>query len=224
MGIKSVINTERLYWLGRYTERVYTTLILFSKSFDSLIEQGIDSHAEFCRALEISDIYADKDDFIAKYAFSLDDENSINSNLMRAYDNAIELRQEIGSDTLSYIQMAVYEMRNAEKSDAPLLNFQTVADCLLAFWGCVDDQIDDENTRNIIKIGKRVERLDLYARLRRPKADIEREIFRLAGRIDRTELIYNHSTIQRLKQLVASQNTDYEAVVRTVEGIMECEA
>ena len=42
-----------------------------------------------------------------------------------------------------------------------MLHFQKITDAILAFWGCVDDQIDDENTRNIIKIGKRVERLDL---------------------------------------------------------------
>ena len=39
MGIKSVMNTDRLFWLGRYTERVYTTLNLFSKSIDDLIER-----------------------------------------------------------------------------------------------------------------------------------------------------------------------------------------
>lgn len=39
MGIKSVVNADRLYWLGRYSERVYTTLKLFARSFDQLIEQ-----------------------------------------------------------------------------------------------------------------------------------------------------------------------------------------
>lgn len=71
------------------------------------------------------------------------------------------------------------------RSDAPLLYFQKITDAILAFWGCVDDQIDDENTRNIIKIGKRVERLDLYARLKKSPTAIRREINRLAGRISR---------------------------------------
>ncbi|WP_243159453.1 alpha-E domain-containing protein [Clostridium sp. SM-530-WT-3G] len=34
MGIISIEQSDRLYWLGRYTERVYTTLRIFSKSFD----------------------------------------------------------------------------------------------------------------------------------------------------------------------------------------------
>ena len=120
MGIKSVMNTDRLYWLGRYSERVYTTLKLFSISFDTLIEQYAEDYRSFCESIEIPDIYRDKDDFIDRYAFSPEDTNSIISNLQRAYDNAIELREEIGSETLSFIQIAIYEMNAAMRSDAPL--------------------------------------------------------------------------------------------------------
>ena len=115
MGIKSVMNTDRLFWLGRYSERVYTTLKLFSLSFDSLIEQNGDDHRAFCQSLEIPDIYSDKDDFIDRYPFSLEVPDSIFSNLQRAYDNAIELREEIGSETLSFVQMAIYEMKSAKR-------------------------------------------------------------------------------------------------------------
>lgn len=220
MGIKSVINADRLYWLGRYSERVYTTVKLFSLSFDSLIERFGGDHASFCETLEIPNIYADKDDFIAKYAFSLEDPNSIVSNLTRAHDNAIELREEIGSEALSFIQMAVYEMQRAKDSDNPLIHFMKVTDYLLAFWGIVDDQIDDENTRNIIKVGKRVERLDLCARLHRDHTAIVREVQRLAGRIDRTDLIYNREVIENLKALSSAEELDYPAIIREVEGIL----
>ena len=222
MGIKSVMNTDRLYWLGRYSERVYTTLKLFSISFDTLIEQYGEDHQEFCRSLEIPNIYRDKDDFIDTYAFSLDDPNSIISNLHRAYDNAIELREEIGSETLSFIQIAIYEMNYAKASDAPLLHFQKITDALLAFWGCVDDQIDDENTRNIIKIGKRVERLDLYARLEKDRSAIRREVNRLAGRISRTDLIYRKEDLQKLKDLAEEPELRYRDIILTVEQLVEC--
>lgn len=53
--------------------------------------------------------------------------------MMRAYDNAIELRGEIGSDTLSYIQLAVYEMNRAKLSEAPLTGLQKVVDNIAAF-------------------------------------------------------------------------------------------
>ena len=222
MGIKSITNTGRLYWLGRYSERVYTTLKLFSISFDTLIEQYAEDYRSFCESIEIPDIYRDKDDFIDRYAFSPEDPNSIISNLQRAYDNAIELREEIGSETLSFIQIAIYEMNAAKLSDAPLLHFQKITDAILAFWGCVDDQIDDENTRNIIKIGKRVERLDLYARLKKSPTAIRREINRLAGRISRTDLIYSKDDLQTLKDLAAAPEPDYREIIRIVEQLVEC--
>lgn len=87
------------------------------------------------------------------------------SNLKRAYDNAIVLREEIGSESLSHIQLAIYEMQKAGMSEAPMLEFQKVLDNLMAFWGIVDDEIASENVRNILKVGKRVERIDLYGRL-----------------------------------------------------------
>lgn len=222
MGIKSVMNTDRLYWLGRYSERVYTTLKLFSISFDTLIEQYAEDYRSFCESIEIPDIYRDKDDFIDRYAFSPEDTNSIISNLQRAYDNAIELREEIGSETLSFIQIAIYEMNAARRSDAPLLYFQKITDAILAFWGCVDDQIDDENTRNIIKIGKRVERLDLYARLKKSPTAIRREINRLAGRISRTDLIYSKDDLQMLRDLGTAPEPDYREIIRIVEQLVEC--
>lgn len=221
MGIKSVINADRLFWLGRYSERVYTTVKLFSLSFDSLIEQLGSDYASFCESLEIPNIYSNKDDFIAKYAYSPEDPNSIVSNLTRAHDNGIELREEIGSEALSFIQMAVYDMQRAEQSDNPVIYFQKVTDHLLAFWGIVDDQIDDENTRNIIKAGKRVERLDLCARLGRDRTAIDREVKRLAGRITRTDLMYNPEVLENLKTLSAAEQLDYPAIIREVERIME---
>lgn len=220
MGTKSIINTDRLYWLGRYSERVYTTLKLFSSRFDSLIEQFGADYASFCTSLEIPNIYADKDDFIHSYAFSLTNPDSILANLTRAYDNAVELREEIGSETLAYIQLALYEMQRAELSDSPLIEFQRVADDILAFWGIVDDQIDDENTRNIIKVGKRVERLDLYARLKRDRTSIVREVSRLAGRIDRCELVYRPEALAQLVTLSRAETLNYPAIVREAETLL----
>ena len=39
MGIISLDQVDHLYWLGRYTERVYTILKIYAKSFDLMIEE-----------------------------------------------------------------------------------------------------------------------------------------------------------------------------------------
>ena len=76
MGIVSVENTDRLYWLGRYSERVYTTIKLFAVSYDSMIDKYA-SYDEFCRKLDIPNIYNSTDDFLARYCFDECDPNSI---------------------------------------------------------------------------------------------------------------------------------------------------
>ncbi|MDD7739285.1 MAG: alpha-E domain-containing protein [Fusicatenibacter sp.] len=221
MGIISVENTDRLYWLGRYSERVYTTIRLFSDSFDEMIDSYFDSYELFCKRLDIPNIYTSSEDFIARYCFDPKDPNSIYSNLTRAYDNCITLREEIGSECVSYIQLAMYDMNRAGVSEAPLIELQKVVDNILAFWGMVDDSIDSENVRNIIKVGKRVERLDLYGRLRLDAEKMEREVDRLAGRIPRTCLKYRKEALPRLKELVESSEIDYYGIVKEVESILE---
>ena len=163
MGIISVENLDRLFWLGRYSERVYTSARLFADSFDRMIDMDMDNYAAFCRQLDIPNIYSSREDFCNRYISDENDPNSIYSNLMRAYDNAIVLRNEIGSEPITYIQLSVYDMKKSRVSRAPLVGLQKVEDNILAFWGIVDDMIENENIRNVIKIGKRIERLDRTA-------------------------------------------------------------
>lgn len=221
MGVKSINNTDRLYWLGRYSERVYTTLRLYGRSYDQMIEEMEGGYEGFCKSLEIPNIYTSAENFQVRYPFDETDVNSIMSNLIRAYDNAIELREEIGSEALSYIQLAIYAMQKAKMSLSPMIEFQRVLDDLLAFWGIVDDQILDENTRNIIKVGKRVERLDLYGRLRLEREEIVREICRLEGRIDRCQIRYRKESITALKKLAQEEEMNYRQIVTEIEKILE---
>ena len=221
MGIISVEQTDRLFWLGRYSERVYTTLRLYSDSYDRLIDMDSYDYAAFCRRLDIPDVYGSKEKFKERYPFDEEDTNSILSNLLRAYDNAIVLREEIGSETLSYIQLAIYDMQKAKVSRAPLIEMQSVIDNLLAFWGIADDIIDSEQTRNIIKAGKRVERVDLFGRLHLPAANITREVHRLLPRIERSGIRYHEEGLERLKNLVETGETDYYKVVYEVEHLLE---
>ncbi len=220
MGIISVENTDRLYWLGRYTERVYSTIKIFETRFDSMIDVDEMEYSAFCESQDIPNIYDSKEDFSRKYCFSLEDENSIFSNLMCAYDNAIVLREEIGSDTLSYIQLAVYAMNQAAISKAPLIGLQKVTDNIAAFWGMADDDIDESSIRNMIRVGKLVERIDLYARLKEPSEKIRREARRLSNRIDKSTMRYSVKTMAYLNYLVQLDDLPYETLIESVEKLV----
>ena len=220
MGIMSVENTDRLLWLGRYSERVYTTLRLFSNYFDSMIDMNGDKYEEFCRSQDIPNIYTSLEDFSRRYCFDAEDINSIYSNLMRAYDNAIVLREEIGSETLSYIQLAVYAMNKAATQDAPLLTLQKVSDNIAAFWGIADDTIDDSQVRDLIKLGKRIERIDIYGRLHMKKDELKREVKRLNTRIGTLALRYDHKKLMHINYLVEEDEPDYKLIVEEVEALI----
>ncbi len=209
MGIISVEQADHLYWLGRYTERVYTTLRVYFQSFDTMIDEKADSYQKFCESVDIPNIYISKDN-----------PDSIISNLNRAYDNAVVLRESIGSETLSYIQLAIYDMNKAAISSSPLIELQQLLDHILAFWGIADDSIDSEQVRNIIKAGKRIERVDIYARLGASKGELTREVHRMLPRVIRSGIAYNEAKLKRVKELVESSSLDYYMIVSNVEAII----
>lgn len=220
MGIISVERADRLFWLGRYTERVYTTLKLYSNSLDELIDGTADRYGDFCSRLEIPDVYGSKETFETKYPFDEANPDSIMSNLNRAYDNAIELRDELGSEVIAFIQLAIYDMKKAKISKAPLIEMQGVMDNIVAFWGIADDSIDSEYARNMIKAGKRIERIDLYGRWGIAQKELIREVHRLIPRLERSGLTYDKEKLMVLKDLAETSPVDYHQVVLEVESIV----
>lgn len=221
MGIVSREQVDRLYWLGRYTERVYTTLKMYARSFDMMIDSSKNNYVDFCTSIDIPNIYEDRTDFLRRYPFDPENPDSIISNLTRAYDNAIELRESIGSETLAFIQLAIYEMNRAAESKSPMIELQKVTDNLLAFYGIVDDQIDSENIRNTIKAGKRIERIDMYARLGVKQTELQRETNRMIPRVQKSGVKYDEEKLTAIRELVAADTLDYYKIVDTVETIMQ---
>ena len=205
MTVLSLENSDRLLWLGRYSERVYTGLRDFCEKIDIMNDETS---------------YESKKEFVKNFCFDEKNPSSIRSSLLRAYDNAIVLRDEIGSETFSYVQLAVYEMNNAEKSKTPMLNFQKVIDNIAAFWGMADDKIEDEHVRGIIKLGKRIERVDLYARMNADEKDIKREICRLTYRITKTGLRYNAENLEKLKTIANENKINNSEILRAVENLI----
>ncbi|MCM1157506.1 MAG: alpha-E domain-containing protein [Bacteroidales bacterium] len=220
MGIISVEQADHLFWLGRYTERVYTTLRLYFPRFDSMIDEKVDSYQTFCESIDIPNIYLSKEDFLRRYPFDAENPDSIISNLNRAYDNAIVLRESIGSETLSYIQLAVYDINKAAVSKSPLIELQYLLDHILSFWGVADDQIDSEQVRNMIKAGKRIERIDMYARLKKSQEELIREVCRMIPRVERSGLAYHRDRLEEVKRLVENPDLDYYKIVSNVEAII----
>ena len=134
------------------------------------------------------------------------------SNLLCPYDHAVVMSNEISSETLSYIQMAVNYMEQGRESSAPMLKLQEVFDCIFAFWGSADDFVESETTRNILKFGRSVERLDLYTRFSFSPTLIKKEFSILLNRLYKVGVDCNIDAINTLMNIILEKDeySDYD--------------
>ncbi|MGN1134349.1 MAG: alpha-E domain-containing protein [Oscillospiraceae bacterium] len=173
MGNVALSKCSCLFWLGRYTERVFTTLNTFFKYYDNMIDKDPEVYKKYLAAIGVPDTYKGKDDFLYRYAFDMKIPDSIISNLERALGNGIVLRQEIKSSSLSYLQLAIDKMKNSIATTMFRYDLMFVHDNLYAFWGCIENNMTDDKAKNIIYLGKAIERLDLFVRLEYPVEDLK---------------------------------------------------
>lgn len=211
---------DNLYWLGRYTERVYQSIVMYMKTYDKLIDQDASFYKQECKRMNIIDTFESSRDFAWKIAFDENNPVSIMSNLTRAYDNAMIMRDEISTEALAYIHLAMAELRRAMASEAPLLELQNIVDMTYAFWGSIDDKMDNESARNTVKAGKRIERLDILLRREAGREDLAREMNRLVSRIDSTELPYNRKALLYAAAMIEDEDAEYEDIKRMVMDIL----
>lgn len=207
MGIISIKSTDNLFWLGRYVERVYTTLRIFTEYYDRMIDKDESAYEDFCSKLGIPNSYSYKQEFINKFLFDENDINSVMSNILCAYDNAVVMRNELSSETMSYILMAVDALKRGKSSSAPMLKLQEVFDCIFAFWGCADDYVESETTRNILKFGRSVERLDLYTRFSYPPKLIKKEFSILLNRLYKVGVECNIDATNKLMNIILEKDS-----------------
>lgn len=206
MGIITIDKSDHLFWLGRYTERVHTTLKYYLKTADMMLDSDPNYYAVLCKKIGIADIYGSGENFRKRYPFDENDSNSIISSLNKAYDNAIVMRDYIGTETMAYIQLAIDDIKMAEKSNSPIADLIIVIDHILAFWGCVNDIIDDEQIRNIIKLGKGMERLDLYLSLDNPSYEIKKEYKTMKGFLNKAKLRYDESILYTIDNMLSESD------------------
>ena len=133
------------------------------------------------------------------------------------------IEQEVAPITISVNESTIH-IKNAEKMVIEIYNMAGVK-VVTQRIDSSDKAIELDNLPKgcyIIKIGKRVERIDLYARLRRDRTDIQRDIRRLSWRICRTDLIYSQEGLRRLEELAEAPEPDYEEIIRVVDALVEC--
>lgn len=207
MGIISIEKSNRLIWLGRYTERAFTIARTLMYCYDDMIDKDEFAYRLFLDRLGLPYIYGSREVFINRYFFDPEDPNSLVSSMGRALDNGIVMREELTSESLCYLQMSLDALLSGKDSSAPLLVLQDILDNILSFWGAADDYMFDEDCRNLMKSGKYVERMDLYVRLCFPYRDLEKEVRKLVSRLHKVKFAINEASVQRIIELTADEET-----------------
>ncbi|MDR0842338.1 MAG: alpha-E domain-containing protein [Acidobacteriota bacterium] len=180
--------TNRLFWLGRYNERVYTSVKFAVALYDRSIDGPPADYADVCRRLDIPCPYSGATEFFRSFFFDAANPDSIAQSADRMLGNGMVLREVISSTTLSYLQMAVNALTLAAVSVSPALELQWVLDDIMAFRGSCEDCIVDETARNIIKCGISVERVSMFERLGIQREESALELLKLVNRMAKTKL------------------------------------
>lgn len=167
--IISAAKANRLYWLGRYEDRVYMTLHLLNKCYDKMIDGHPDDYSGFWKKLDAVGAYQTNDAFTFGMLYDEANPSSVISAQMNAMNNAILLREDILSETLSYLEMSVALMKRCrDRREMNISILQPIIDWSLAFWGSAEQRLQNHKALDIMMIGRNVENLDMQLRFDYP--------------------------------------------------------
>ena len=208
----SLEHSDRLYWLGRYTERVFTTLKALQGLYDKMLDKKR-CYKDFLDYFGLDNVYESNREFIRSFLYDKNNPSSVAFSLERAYDNGIVLREEISTEALSFLQLSKDTLEKSENSENTRLSLLPLEDLLFGFWGCIGDYVYDDEIKNIIYCGKSIERVDLYLRMKYPFDEVEKEFRRLCkwlGDIPKnTPYRYNTKFLSELVEIIGAKE-DYE--------------
>lgn len=163
--IISANKANSLFWLGRYEERVYITMHLMRKCYDKMIDGEMEEYWPFWQELDPQGVYQTNDEFTLGMMYDDGNPSSVISAQTRAMDNAILLREEIMSETLSYLEMSIALLKAcSEKQETNVMTLQPVIDWSLAFWGAAEQRLQNHKALYIMMIGRNIENLDMLIR------------------------------------------------------------
>jgi uncharacterized alpha-E superfamily protein len=220
MGIISIEHSSNLYWLGRYTERVYTTLDTFFDYYDIMLDKGKNSYMDFLSKLSIEDKYGDYENFIRGFLYSRTDSFTVSSTFRLAHENGLVVRNTIGSESLAYIELAANTFNSTCNAKNLRLALMPVMDYLLAFWGSIDDKLATGEAGIIIKCGKLAERLDLYFRFSYEHKLINSEYEKLCHIISRVPKGFcNPKHLALLVEVLAVEDSYKERKIEVLDSL-----
>ena len=174
---------------------------------DKVIDKDRTHYVKYLECFGLSDTYGSGEEFFDSFVFDASNCNSVAFSLEKAYDNGIVLREEISTEALSFLQLAMDTLSASREKNASLgVTLLPVEDIIFSFFGCIHEYVYDEEIKNIILCGKDIERLGLLIRLRYKPELIKKEYERLRSALERvrenTPYRYNQDQLEILDMLI----------------------
>ena len=211
--IISATKANRLYWLGRYEMRVYQTLHQMNKCYDKMIDGKPEDYRAFWKILDAMGNYSSTEEFTLGMLYDEDNPSSVISAQRFAMDNAILLREDIMSETLSYLEMSIALMKRCKaEGDTAMVKLQPVIDWTLAFWGSAEQRVQNHKALSLMLTGRNIENLDILLRFGYPFRRIAlayESMKRYASELD--DMIDDHIQAQLDALLTEEQYTSGDA-------------
>lgn len=163
--IISAVKANSLFWLGRYEERVYITLHLLRKCHDKMIDGELEDYWPIWQKLDTTGTYQTIEEFTFGIMYDDTNPSTVMAAQTKAMDNAILLREDILSETLSYLEMSLALLKECrKKQEKNVICLQPVIDWSLAFWGSAQQRLQNHKALYIMSIGRNVENMDMLLR------------------------------------------------------------
>lgn len=169
---------ERVYWLGRYMERLENSARLINVNSNLLLDLPKGAQVGWLSLIDITGAAEEfekkggKEDELSIIRFMLADLSnpvSINSTLKAARENARTAREIIPSESWELINnLYLFSKENASKSVSRVGRMRflgEIVQCAQQFTGMLAGTMSQSSAYNFIRLGRNLERADMTTRI-----------------------------------------------------------
>ncbi len=194
---------NRLFWLGRYAQRVYVSLHLLRRYYDKMIDGDMKDLKEYFDYLGLEGC-EQSEEFVLSQLYDQCNICSIAASLNGAKDNGIVLRHDITSESLSYIEMSrVLLDECCADHEMNITHLQPVTDYMLAFFGSVEERVFNDSVRNFLKMGRLIEGIDLRTRFHYPFFRIEELFASFKSVVTKSGAVIDYAMLDSLEDMIS---------------------
>lgn len=154
-----------IYWLGRYLERVESTLILVMKAYDLVIDVNKDAGSLLYKKFGMDINYTDSQSFLneallGKHAANMFDLTAA------AKENAIICRSQIETEAFGEIVElnAIFDRASKNMIDINYQCIDSAHSLIREIWGSLSRRKNRQSSDYFFRLGKIVEELDFHLR------------------------------------------------------------